>query len=288
MSSPVARLLGTLQGRFQLAAGSVLCVGFAVGSALAINFVRQGLYEQHHYYATTIVDYLARCIDRKDVNSVAPISVAKNDSVQKCVNRYASQSLILWVKMSSGSLVLPREIPVAKSLASSARAAHSGDEHEPSSDSRNRIARIGRSTYLIHLHASDQQIQYWTAEEITGRQTEGGNIVAAMTLLWAAVLLASIVIIYLLSRKISKPLNQLVSSVNALTAESMAFEPVHVAQGAPAEIIGLAEAFDHLLKRLSQSFENQKQFSNGVSHELRTPLTIMSGIFHASPGILTT
>lgn len=46
---------------------------------------------------------------------------------------------------------------------------------------------------------------------------------------------------------------------------------------APQEIIGLAQAFNEMLFRLSASWEQQRQFVGNVSHELRTPLTIVLG-----------
>ena len=269
------RLLGTLQGRFQLAAGSVLCVGFAMGSALTIGFVRQGLFHQHHRHATTVVNHVARCIDRKASTSEASISVAREQLLQGCVDEYASQALIVWIRESSGSDVLPRQLPVVKALLP--HAGRHGGDHEFDLEDSYRITHVGQSAYLIHLHQSKEGLQYWTAEDMTGTESELGRIAVSMAWLWAAAALISIIVMHVLSRKISGPLNRLVASVDALDAKSIAFEPLQVAKGSPLEITQLAEAFDHLLTRLKESLEHQKQFSNGVSHELRTPLTIMSG-----------
>ena len=280
MNIPVVRLLGTLQGRFQLAAGSVLCVGFAMGSALTIGVVRQELFHQHHRHATTVVNYVASCIDRKAATSEASIGVARQQLLQGCVDKYASQSLIIWIRDSSGSGVLPRQVPVVKALlpyASIPHPAHHGGEHGLHLEESYRIAHVGQSVYLIHLHQSKERLQFWTAEDITGTASEGVHIAVAMAWLWAAAALISIIVMHVLSRKISGPLNRLVASVDALDAKSIAFEPLQVGKGSPLEITQLAEAFDHLLTRLKESLEHQKQFSNGVSHELRTPLTIMAG-----------
>lgn len=46
---------------------------------------------------------------------------------------------------------------------------------------------------------------------------------------------------------------------------------------APREVRELAKTLDTMLSRLSDSWEQQRQFVSNVSHELRTPLTIVSG-----------
>jgi signal transduction histidine kinase len=48
-------------------------------------------------------------------------------------------------------------------------------------------------------------------------------------------------------------------------------------QTAPDEVRGLAQAFNEMLGRLANSWEQQRQFVGNVSHELRTPLTVVSG-----------
>lgn len=220
------RLLGTLQGRFQVAAGSVLCVGFAVGSALTIGIVRQELFLQHHRDATIVVNSVARCIDRKDATSEASISVAREQLLQSCVDEYASEVLLVWIRESSGSDVLPRQFPVVKALlpyASVPDAVRHVGEHEFHVEKAFHIAHVAQSAYLIHLHQSEEGLQYWTAEDITDTATQREHIAVAMAWLWAAAALISIIVMHVLSRKISGPLNQLVASVDALDAKSIAF-----------------------------------------------------------------
>jgi signal transduction histidine kinase len=44
-----------------------------------------------------------------------------------------------------------------------------------------------------------------------------------------------------------------------------------------AEVHVLAEAFDHMLDRLTEAFDGQRAFVADASHELRTPLTVIRG-----------
>lgn len=51
---------------------------------------------------------------------------------------------------------------------------------------------------------------------------------------------------------------------------------------APSELQELAKTLDLMLSRLSESWENQRQFVSNVSHELRTPLTIVHGYLQST------
>lgn len=68
-------------------------------------------------------------------------------------------------------------------------------------------------------------------------------------------------------------ISQLADNVNAdiLDRATVSLE------GAPSEVKELARTLDTMLGRLSDSWEQQRQFVSNVSHELRTPLTIVSG-----------
>jgi signal transduction histidine kinase len=46
---------------------------------------------------------------------------------------------------------------------------------------------------------------------------------------------------------------------------------------APTEVKELAQTFNMMLSRLSDAWEQQRQFVSNVSHELRTPLTVVLG-----------
>jgi signal transduction histidine kinase len=52
---------------------------------------------------------------------------------------------------------------------------------------------------------------------------------------------------------------------------------MHPATGSSRELLVLADAFNHMLDRLSLAFERQREFIADASHELRTPLTVIRG-----------
>jgi signal transduction histidine kinase len=50
----------------------------------------------------------------------------------------------------------------------------------------------------------------------------------------------------------------------------------------PGEVKALVHTYNHLLERVSQTGEQQRQFTSGVSHELRTPLSVVYGYLQST------
>ena len=72
------------------------------------------------------------------------------------------------------------------------------------------------------------------------------------------------------------PLRQIGQFADNVNAERLDRATVSL-KAAPSEVKELAKTLDMMLRRLSDSWEHQRQFVSNVSHELRTPLTIVSG-----------
>jgi len=88
----------------------------------------------------------------------------------------------------------------------------------------------------------------------------------------AAALLAS----YLVGARVSRPLRRMAAIAARVDAGEL--EPrIHEAGGPGNEVRILADAFNHMLDRLSAAFAGQRAFVADASHELRTPLTVIRG-----------
>ncbi|RKO69033.1 sensor histidine kinase [Sphingobacterium puteale] len=70
------------------------------------------------------------------------------------------------------------------------------------------------------------------------------------------------------------PLDRLKKDITQINASKLT-NPVNYT-GNTDEIAVLTQAFNTMLKRLSNAFESQKEFNSSASHELRTPLARMS------------
>jgi signal transduction histidine kinase len=81
---------------------------------------------------------------------------------------------------------------------------------------------------------------------------------------------------YLIGTRVSRPLRRMA----AVAARVDAGDPhprIHDPGGESNEVRVLAEAFNHMLDRLTAAFAGQRAFVADASHELRTPLTVIRG-----------
>ncbi|HEY4450394.1 MAG TPA: HAMP domain-containing sensor histidine kinase [Solirubrobacteraceae bacterium] len=88
----------------------------------------------------------------------------------------------------------------------------------------------------------------------------------------AGALLAS----YVLGARLSRPLRRMAAVAARVDAGDLA-PRIHHQAGQGAEVNVLADAFNHMLDRLTEAFAGQRAFVADASHELRTPLTVIRG-----------
>ena len=96
--------------------------------------------------------------------------------------------------------------------------------------------------------------------------------------LMLVVLYSSAWVAYGLARKAVSPvvrLARLVRDINVETPDLAAFATTEAASGTDAEIETLSHALSHLLGRVDQLLERERNFTREASHELRSPLTVI-------------
>jgi two-component system OmpR family sensor kinase len=99
-----------------------------------------------------------------------------------------------------------------------------------------------------------------------------GAFVLAAAIALAAALLAS----YFVGTRVSRPLRRMADVAARVDAGDL--HPRIHAPGRPGdEVTVLADAFNHMLDRLTDAFAGQRAFVADASHELRTPLTVIRG-----------
>jgi two-component system OmpR family sensor kinase len=101
--------------------------------------------------------------------------------------------------------------------------------------------------------------------------------VARAFLLAAGIALAlALIASYLAGARVTAPLRRMASVATRVDAGEL--EPrMAPPAGSGTEVRVLAESFNHMLDRLSEAFELQREFVADASHELRTPLTVIRG-----------
>ncbi|HEY2769397.1 MAG TPA: HAMP domain-containing sensor histidine kinase [Solirubrobacteraceae bacterium] len=92
----------------------------------------------------------------------------------------------------------------------------------------------------------------------------------------AIALLLALLASYLAGASVSLPLRRM-ARIAARVDEGDLQPRMHPPASAGSEMLILAEAFNHMLDRLSTAFDAQRDFLADASHELRTPLTVIAG-----------
>jgi len=102
------------------------------------------------------------------------------------------------------------------------------------------------------------------------------GIARAFVLAGALALAAALLASYLVGARVSRPLRRMAAIAARVDAGDL--EPrIHEAGGPGDEVRVLADAFNHMLDRLSAAFAGQRAFVADASHELRTPLAVIRG-----------
>jgi two-component system, OmpR family, sensor kinase len=102
------------------------------------------------------------------------------------------------------------------------------------------------------------------------------GIARAFVLAGALAFLAVLIASYLVGARVSLPLRRMATIAARVDAGEL--EPrIHETGGPGDEVRVLADAFNHMLDRLSEAFAGQRAFVADASHELRTPLTVIRG-----------
>jgi two-component system, OmpR family, sensor kinase len=81
---------------------------------------------------------------------------------------------------------------------------------------------------------------------------------------------------YLVGSRLSRPLRRMAAVAARVDAGDL-HPRIHAMGGQGEEVAVLADAFNHMLDRLTDAFAGQRAFVADASHELRTPLTVIRG-----------
>ncbi len=113
-------------------------------------------------------------------------------------------------------------------------------------------------------------------EPLAGVMAAQHGIARAFALVAALSLLLALVASYLAGTSVTAPLRRMAAVAARVDAGDL--EPrLRVDDTHGTELRVLADAFNHMLDRLSAAFEGQRGFIADASHELRTPLTVIRG-----------
>ncbi len=102
------------------------------------------------------------------------------------------------------------------------------------------------------------------------------SVAQAFLLAGGLALFGALVAAYLVGTRVSRPLRRMAEVAARVDAGDL-HPRIHDVSGGAEELRVLADAFNHMLDRLTEAFAGQRAFVADASHELRTPLTVISG-----------
>lgn len=147
--------------------------------------------------------------------------------------------------------------------------------------------RLQSETMMVHLWEGRRvildngrvfELPYYEEVEVRAIESIYNEIVldqvARFTLIAIALLfLLSIVVGWVMSGRVLKPVAEITSVANDIQASDLSRR---IDLGGPDdELKRLADTFDGMLERLDEAFASQRQFLADTSHDLRTPLAVI-------------
>jgi signal transduction histidine kinase len=148
-------------------------------------------------------------------------------------------------------------------------------------------ARPGYSTQLVPdvgkmrvhervVRAGRLEVIAGAAEPLASVERAQHGVARSFALAGAITLALALLASYLAGARVSAPLRRMAAVATRVDAGEL--EPrMEVSATDGGEVGVLAEAFNHMLDRLAEAFESQREFVADASHELRTPLTVIRG-----------
>lgn len=109
-----------------------------------------------------------------------------------------------------------------------------------------------------------------------GADPDFSSDVRTFVLAGALTLLGGLVGAWLVGTRMSRPLRRMAAVAARVDAGDL-HPRIHGVEREAEELRVLADAFNHMLDRLTEAFAGQRAFVADASHELRTPLTVIRG-----------
>ncbi len=195
--------------------------------------------------------------------------------LQKAINHLAATNIFFWVKSPEQKILA--KSPITDNLSDSTVAELMSLAQRTIQP---RVYQVNQRYFVLcsrSLQVQGKMLgKVFVARDITREQ----RMYSAMV---RSVGVASVLVIVVISGAIAfyikrslQPLRQLSQMTEVISAADLPDARLHL-DNAPSEVRELAQTFNVMLFRLSQSWEQERQFVSNVSHELRTPLTIVHG-----------
>lgn len=132
--------------------------------------------------------------------------------------------------------------------------------------------------YLIvnrSLNLKGTPVQVIIYSDIREELLETFLIAKIIALVFTAVFLIAVIMIFLSGRGIFEPIREMTRTVKGISEKNLNLR-INVS-GSKNELKELALTFNEMMNRIEDQYNRQKQFVSDASHELRTPIAVIQG-----------
>lgn len=128
----------------------------------------------------------------------------------------------------------------------------------------------------VALHVKNKKIGYIiVAMSLADSKSVLNNLFDIMCLSFLAILILLFFIARFFAGRSIKPINAIINTSESITKDNLKTRiPLPKTRD---ELYTLSKTINHLLIRIEDAIEREKQFTSDASHELRTPLTVIKG-----------
>jgi heavy metal sensor kinase len=221
---------------------------------------------------TQNVEYIAARFPR-DVelySEMLPIAAG----LQKTINNVSVPGLLIWVKSTDNQLL------AQSTRLNSAFTAPAELMSLVEMPLKPQVYQV-RDRYLV-LYEGTVTVKkkvlgkVYMAQDITSDQHELISSIRSLIVVCLLAMIGMMVATTIRIRRSLQPLQEMSQMAGVISADDLKEAKLQL-HHAPSEVKELAQTFNRMLSRLSDSWEQQRQFVSDVSHELRTPLTVVYG-----------
>jgi len=195
--------------------------------------------------------------------------------LQKTINNVSVPGLVIWVKSADGKEVLARSEVMNPSMTTIDKLIAIAEM-----PLKPQVYQVG-SRYLI-LYQEPISVKgkllgkVYMAQDVTQDQRQLNAANRSLVAVCVLATLATMAAIAVRVRRSLRPLQDMSQMAGAISVDDLSKAKLQLSH-APTEVKELTQTFNMMLSRLSDAWEQQRQFVSNVSHELRTPLTVVLG-----------
>ncbi|UBF30319.1 HAMP domain-containing protein (plasmid) [Kovacikia minuta CCNUW1] len=195
--------------------------------------------------------------------------------LQKTIDNVSVPGLVIWVKSLDGKRLLAQSNQMYSSFPATAALISLADM-----PLKPQVYQVGNRYLILYeglVTVKGKQLgKVYMAQDVTQDQRQLIAAIQGLAIVCILVTILTMAAIAYRIRRSLQPLQSMSQIAGAISVDDLSQAKLQLTS-APSEVKELAQTFDMMLSRLSEAWEQQRQFVSNVSHELRTPLTVVVG-----------